>query len=655
MPGMVLALLMAATVVPLPGTRPLEMAGDPVRLMVDGMEAWLARAAAAAPASRGGGRERLRTIIGAVDERLPFTSPELVATLDRPARVGGGAGYAVYAARWPVIEGVTAEGLLWQPAARPAARIVVLPDAGTAPEDSRMAARLAAAGCQVLSPVLIDRQSTFSGNPRIGRSTRQPHREFIYRMAFMVGRHIIGYEVQKALAAADWFARQRPAAPVGVWGEGDGGPAALYAAALDERIGVAGVAGYGGHADLWAQPIDRNVWSLQRDFSDADIAGLMEGRTLARDAEAFLAALGIGRGGEGEAPRWEAKPDPEARMKRRMDELIAHVRMLVERSEAVREALWKKEGAEAVRARVWDEMIGRLPAGGVPLNPRTQLSYRDAAWDGYETVLDVAPDVFAYGVLLVPKGIRPGERRPVVVVQHGLEGRAQDLFGQPEVERGADGRNTSFHYYRNLGSRLAEMGYVVFSAQNPYVSPFRHIQRRANPLGLSLFSFIVAQHGRLLEWLGTLDFVDQARIGFYGLSYGGKTALRAPPLLGGYALSICSGDFNEWVRKVTSTEAPYSYMFTQEWEIPEWNLAHVANHAELAMLMAPRPFMVERGHRDGVGVDEWVAYEYAKVRRWYDEAGIGERARIAWFNGTHRIDGVETLDFLQRFLGKPKP
>ena len=34
--------------------------------------------------------------------------------------------------------------------------------------------------------------------------------------------------------------------------------------------------------------------------------------------------------------------------------------------------------------------------------------------------------------------------------------------------------------------------------------------------------------------------------------------------------------------------------------------------------MAPRPFMVERGHVDGVAPDEWVAYEYSKVRRFYD-------------------------------------
>ena len=48
--------------------------------------------------------------------------------------------------------------------------------------------------------------------------------------------------------------------------------------------------------------------------------------------------------------------------------------------------------------------------------------------------------------------------------------------------------------------------------------------------------------------------------------------------------------------------------------MPEFDLGHTFNYAEMAALIAPRPFMVERGHDDGVGIDEMVAYEYAKVR-----------------------------------------
>ena len=81
-------------------------------------------------------------------------------------------------------------------------------------------------------------------------------------------------------------------------------------------------------------------------------------------------------------------------------------------------------------------------------------------------------------------------------------------------------------------------------------------------------------------------------------------------------------------------------------------MAAVASHAELAQIIAPQPFLVERGHRDGVGVDEWVSYEYAKVRRFYDEAGIGDRTGIAFFNARISVDGPAALEFLRRFLGR---
>ena len=44
----------------------------------------------------------------------------------------------------------------------------------------------------------------------------------------------------------------------------------------------------------------------------------------------------------------------------------------------------------------------------------------------------------------------------------------------------------------------------------------------------TLFSIIVPQHQQIVDWLATLPFVDPERIAFYGLSYGGKTAMRDP-------------------------------------------------------------------------------------------------------------------------------
>jgi hypothetical protein len=260
-------------------------------------------------------------------------------------------------------------------------------------------------------------------------------------------------------------------------------------------------------------------------------------------------------------------------------------------------------------------------------------------------MLDIYPGVYAYGILALPKDLKPGEKRPVVVCQHGLEGRPTDVICP----------NKDSQYYHSFGSRLAELGYIVYAPQNPYIGhdKFRVLQRKANPLGLSLFSFIVRQHRTTLDWLSTLPNVDPNRIAFYGLSYGGKTAMRVPALETRYCLSICSGDFNEWVAKNASVDFAGSYLFTNEYEMPEWNLGHTFNYAEMAALIAPRPFMVERGHNDGVGIDEMVAYEYAKVRRLYSRLKIPERTVIEYFDGPHEIHGVGTFRFLKQQLKWP--
>ena len=123
--------------------------------------------------------------------------------------------------------------------------------------------------------------STFSGNPRIAM-TNQPHREWIYRQAYQMGRHVIGYEVQKVLAAVDWIKAQAgPGSKVGVAGYGEGGLIAFYAAAADPRIDAALVSGYfGPRQRVWAEPIYRNVWGLLREFGDAEIATLIAPRGL---------------------------------------------------------------------------------------------------------------------------------------------------------------------------------------------------------------------------------------------------------------------------------------------------------------------------------------------------------------------------------------
>ena len=288
------------------------------------------------------------------------------------------------------------------------------------------------------------------------------------------------------------------------------------------------------------------------------------------------------------------------------------------------------------------EVIGSFGRDLLAAKARSRRTLESQKWIGYEVMLDVWPDVFAAGVLLVPRDLEPGERRPVVVWQHGLAGVTSLV-----VDRSLKSP------YNAFGAALADRGYIVYAPQNPYVGgvAFRQINRKANPLGRTLWTFIVAQHRQTTAWLAGLPFVDPARIAFYGLSYGGKTAMHVPPLVEGYSLVICSGDFNDMTWKKAGIEYPYGFMFVEEYEIPEWNMANRFNYAELAGLICPRPFMVERGHNDPVARDEYVAWEYAKVKHLYDRLGIGERTAIEYFMGGHEIHGVGTFAFLDQQLG----
>jgi hypothetical protein len=348
--------------------------------------------------------------------------------------------------------------------------------------------------------------------------------------------------------------------------------------------------------------------------------------------------------------------DPLPRLHRQFMQLIHFTQKLARQSDLVRREFWAKadtsspekweQSLEPYRRHLWEEVIGKFRAPSEPLEVRTRRIYQEPKWSGYEVVIPVWPDVFAYGILLVPSDLRPGERRPVVVCQHGVNNRPQRVV-DPKID-GA---------YHHFAAALADRGFIAYAPQNPYTGEpefqFRLFQRKANPIRRSIFSLILGQHDRTLEWLASLPFVDPDRIGFYGLSYGGETALRVPPLLPRYALSICSGNFNEWVWKTTRWDHGSSFLYRGGYDHYDFNIANTFNDADLANMMAPRPFMVERGHRDGVGPDEWVAYEYAKVRRHYATLGIPEKARIEFFNGGHEIHAVGTFEFLHRHLKWP--
>ncbi len=653
----------------LSGTISLERNGDLAIEMVAGIDHYLMRELERAAAQKGNpSRDELKSMLGIREENLLSS---------KPVKIGESEGN-VSRVRWAVVPGLFAEGVLLHPTRAKKGSVVVLTDAGA--DDSPVARRMAAEGYVVLVPILIDRRDTWSGNPAV-KMTNQPHREWLHRQLFPVGKHIIGVEVQKVLAALEWFGEGKK---VELRGTGEGGLVAMMAAALDDRFSRVTITGaFEPRERVWSQPIYRSIWGQLRSHGDAEIVSLIRAEKIViqgtdyPEMDGAPTATNDRRGAApgklvaplrdaverefskvrnsavrlsfeesaGESQAFPGYPLQLSRYQQNaVEEMTEYAQRLVRQSDRERLKFAQGKDQTALRQYLWEEVLGKLPDPAGALHAETRVIYDEPSYTGYEIYLPVLGEVYAYGILLVPKDLKAEERRPVVVTQHGLDGRPQFLV------KAADERQKTV--YQEYAARLAQEGFIVYAPQNPYIGDetFRVLLRKATPLKLSLFSFIIAQHQRTLEWLKTLSFVDPSRIGFYGLSYGGKTAMRVPSLLDDYALSICSGDFNEWIWKITSIDAPFSYMFTKEYDMLEWNLANTFNYAEMAALISPRPFMVERGHRDPVGIDEWVAYEYAKVRRAYDEAGLGHRTAIEFFNGQHQIHGAGTFEFLRQHL-----
>jgi len=686
-------------------------------------------------------RELLMRRLGVVDPRV---SPDLQMVTNTGLQLQSveTETCVINAVSWEIFDGLHAEGLLLRPKGKVSARVVMVPDADILPEvlaglenrDSRgygVARKLTEAGCEVLVPVLVNRTDTFSGNASLGRFTNMPHREWIYRQGYEVGRHVIGYELQKIFSAIDWFESQNRAegrnVPIGVAGYGEGGLLALSASALDTRISSTLVSGYfSEREEMWQEPIYRNIFGFLKYFGDAELAVMSWPRTLvveyangpeingppkrskgrsgaapgslntpllrqvnnefqraeemiagenrnlhfySNGVSAFpepfshgaLAAFGKGLNlNISEKPALPDIPYPlhwidtvkrQERTVKEMEQTIQREVILCERSrnehfwEVLKEDTAKQRSVRDTLREQFGNQIGQLPVPAGPFNTKARLLQKTAKWTSYEVVLDVWPGVFAWGILLVPNDLKAGEKRPVIVCQHGLEGVPMDVVT-------TDSTAENYHFYKGFASQLADRGYITFAPFNLYRGgdKFRVLQRKANPLGLTLFSVIIGQHERIVEWLRQLSFADSDRIAFYGLSYGGKSAMRIPAVVKGYCLSICSGDFNEWIRKCASTDYKFSYMYTGEYDMQEWDLGHTFSYAEMAGLIAPRPFMVERGHLDNVADDEWVAYEFAKVRKYYDLIGLPLRTRIEFFTGPHTIHGVGTFEFLDMHL-----
>jgi dienelactone hydrolase len=697
----------------LPGTSTWQFPADIVSEQYREMREFYERRIAAASRERSATTADpalFRRTIGAIDTFLPLRPTS--------ARIGDAGPYTAALVEWPVSKlgnaGATGGfpnlvreyGILLVPKGTgPYPAVIAIADATCSAADiagltdrlpaaDQFARGLALRGYVVFAPFFAQR-----------RAFSEPwtnDRSWLFRLAFLVGRHLIGSEVLQVSSAAQFLAslplvdRTR----IGVAGDRQGGLTALYSAALDPNLAAAAVAGYFDRRDsAFDEPEDRTLWRHLLGFGDAEIGAMVAPRPLivasggkAQAKEEFERVRNLyAKSGAPDRAEWLPDAGFSEAVWKRLDHVLNPVatpamaastlrldadriaqianaqfsqwqalyRNLAMEAYAARDAAWSTAPSSLAEYQRWVEpkrqayldVIGRYPDPRGPLQAHSVRIYDEPAFSGYRLSVEVYDGVHAYGILLVPKNIQPGERRPVVFTQHGLGNVPEDALGvtdDPKAEA----------LYARFGLNLVKQGYIVFAPMiSTQSNPERtKLVRRAFLVGWTPVGLEIKKFGRVIDYLSTLPFVDANRFAFYGLSYGGYTALWTGPAEPRFQVVIISGNFNEWTLKNTDLTEGTSFLF-HEFSLNNFNfgILNTFGHAEIASLMAPRAVMIEIGDQDGVVMlpRRFVDIELEKVVDLYRRLGLGGRGAIAAFHGPHKIDGSQTYPILSRWLNWP--
>lgn len=283
--------------------------------------------------------------------------------------------------------------------------------------------------------------------------------------------------------------------------------------------------------------------------------------------------------------------------------------------------------------------IGYPPPGEAKLD---QATFEPIGEDGiglyYRARIPVLPGVHAEGLYIVPKGLKTGEKAPLVVSMHGGG-------GSPEVALFHGGAN-----YHDMVRGGVKRGYIVFAPQHLFSAEGfpkdvrNRTDERLRLVGTSLTAVEIAKITRSLDRLLDRPEVDRNRVGMVGLSYGGYYTLVTAAVDPRIRVAVCSCYYGVQEGRYARDELsiPSDFRFPDRFTL--------FRDADLAALVCPRALQIQAGSQDGVDHREAGVLQAPESATYYEKLGLAGRFQHLVFNGGHEFHDASAWEFVAKHL-----
>jgi len=315
---------------------------------------------------------------------------------------------------------------------------------------------------------------------------------------------------------------------------------------------------------------------------------------------------------------------------------------------------WKKELRDKIT-----RLFGFSVLQSAPLNPQTLESIQMDGYTRVKMTIDTEPDITMPFYVLIPNGLKNGEKRPAVLAPHG-----HASFGKEAVAGNAvspEHENNIKYYNYTYGVAAVKEGFITFcpdargfgERREKYWQEDGHIlssscsylNSMAMGIGTNVAGMWTWDLMRLIDYAQSRDDIMGDRIGCIGLSGGGLQTLWLSVLDERVKCAVVSGyfyGFNESLQDMMNCACNY---------VPHlWEYCDIG---EAGALIAPRPLLIETGTLDGLNgasnLDNVTPY-VNQVRSAYALLGKPENIYHDIFEGEHKWHGVHAIPWIVKHL-----